>query len=142
MERFFDAADSRVDAIVRARRKGALSALRDSQIFKTIYAFGLRRAEAVGLDIADLWSNPAAPQFRSYEALYARYGKGTRGTGPKRRTVLTVPEIGWIVDGLTQWVDLARPRLLNGWHTDALWPTERHTRVSTATRSAQESRRL
>lgn len=131
LERFFDAADGRVDAIVRTRRKGALNALRDSQLFKTIYAFGLRRAETVGLDIADLRSNPGAPQFGSYGALYVRHGKGTRGTGPKRRAVLTVPEIGWVVDGLTQWVDLARPRLLNEWHTDALWPTERHTRVST-----------
>lgn len=131
LQRFFDAADDRVDTIVRARRKGALNALRDSQIFKTIYGFGLRRAEVVGLDIADLRSNPAAPRFGRFGALYVRHGKATRGTGPKRRTVLTVPEIGWIVDGLTQWIDLARPRFVSDWNTDVLWPTERRTRVST-----------
>lgn len=131
LERFFDAADARVETIIRTRRKGALNALRDAQIFKTIYAFGLRRAEAVGLDIADLRSNPHAPQFGNFGALYVRHGKATRGTGPRRRTVLTVPELGWVVEGLRQWVDLARPRLLGDWRSDVLWPTERRTRVST-----------
>lgn len=131
LERFFDAADARVETIIRTRRKGALNALRDAQIFKTIYAFGLRRAEAVGLDIADLRSNPHAPQFGNFGALYVRHGKATRGTGPRRRTVLTVPELGRVVEGLRQWVDLARPRLLGDWRSDVLWPTERRTRVST-----------
>lgn len=131
LERFFDAADARVETIVRTRRKGAPSALRDAQIFKTIYAFGLRRVEVVGLDIADLRPNPRAPQFGTFDAVYVRHGKGTRGTGPRRRTVLTVPELGWVVEGLTQWVDLARPRVLGDWSSDVLWPTERCTRVST-----------
>lgn len=48
LDAFFRHADERVEAIVQAGRKGALAALRDTQIFKTVYAFGLRRAEAVG----------------------------------------------------------------------------------------------
>ncbi|WP_292897878.1 MULTISPECIES: tyrosine-type recombinase/integrase [unclassified Microbacterium] len=130
LEQFFDAADARVETIVHTKRKGALAALRNAQMFKTIYAFGLRRSECVGLDIADLRSNPVATQFGSFGAVYVRHGKGTRGTGPKRRTVLTVPEFDWIVDGLTHWVDQGWPRMTGDWETGILWPTERRTRVS------------
>lgn len=130
LEKFFEAADERVESIVRAGKKGALSALRDAQMFKTIYAFGLRRSECIGLDVADLRSNPSAPQFGPFGALYVRHGKGTRGTGPKRRTVLTLPEFDWIIDGLSQWVERGRPRMLSDWDTNVLWPTERRTRVS------------
>lgn len=129
LERFFDAADARVEAIVRARRKGALAALRNAQMFKTIYAFGLRRSECIGLDVADLRSNPVAPGFGSFGAVYVRHGKGSRGTGPKRRTVLTLPEFDWVVDGLTHWVDQGPPRVVGDWETDILWPTERRTRI-------------
>ncbi len=130
LEQFFDAADARVGAIVQAKRKGALAALRNTQMFKTIYAFGLRRSECIGLDVADLRSNPVTPQFGSFGAVYVRNGKGSRGTGPKRRTVLTLPEFDWIVDGLGHWTDQARPRMTGDWETNILWPTERRTRIS------------
>ncbi|MGO1849874.1 tyrosine-type recombinase/integrase [Microbacterium sp.] len=130
LERFFDAADARVETIVRAGKKGALSALRDAQMFKTIYAFGLRRSECIWLDVPDLRSNPAATRFGSFGALYVRHGKGTRGTGPKRRTVLTLPEFYWVIEGLAQWVDRGRSRMIGDWETSVLWPTERRTRVS------------
>src|SRR5699024_11497206 len=54
LETLFDYADSRVEAAIRDGRKGALAALRDAQMFKTAYAFGLRRAEMSGLDIHNL----------------------------------------------------------------------------------------
>ncbi|WP_409047085.1 tyrosine-type recombinase/integrase [Microbacterium sp. HA-8] len=130
LERFFDAADARVDSIIRAGKKGSFAALRDTQIFKTIYAYGLRRAEVVGLDIADLRPNASAPRFGTYGALNVRWGKGTRGSGPRRRTVLTVPEFDWAVEGLAQWAEVARSRMLGDWEMETLWPTERRTRVS------------
>ncbi|GCB52970.1 hypothetical protein SNL152K_10327 [Streptomyces sp. NL15-2K] len=33
-----------------------------------------------------------------------RYGKSSKGTPPKRRTVLLVPEMDWVVDVLDEWV--------------------------------------
>lgn len=51
LELFFNHADSKVEAAVSQGRKGALAALRDAQMFKTAYAFGLRRAELRGLDL-------------------------------------------------------------------------------------------
>src|SRR5699024_5473122 len=106
----FAVADHRVERILQHGRKGALAALRDSQIFKTIYAFGLRRAEAVGLDVADLRPNGAAPRFGRFGAVDVRWGKGAHGSGPRRRSVLTLPELDWITEGLAQWADHARPR--------------------------------
>ncbi|MBP2382892.1 integrase [Brachybacterium sacelli] len=89
LETFFSAADQRVEVILRRGRKGALAALRDSQIFKTIYAYGLRRAEAVRLDVADLRPNGAAPRFGRFGAVEVRWGKGAHGSGPRRRSVHT-----------------------------------------------------
>lgn len=128
LEQFFTAADARVESILDQGRKGALAALRDAQIFKTIYAYGLRRAEAVGLDVADLRPNGAAPRFGRFGAVEVRWGKGSRGSGPRRRSVLTVPELGWVTAGLAQWVDHARPRFTD--EAGTLWPTERGSRVS------------
>lgn len=53
-----------------------------------------------------------------------RYGKSSKGTPPKRRTVLLVPEMNWVVDVLDEWVHEIRPRLSPDRHP-ALWVTER-----------------
>jgi len=129
VQALFDAADG-LGVDIRARgRKGALVAMRDSALLKTVYAFGLRRNEACGLDVADLRHNPKVPAFGRFGALFVRYGKSSRGSPPKRRTVLMVPEMDWIVPVLEQWVDELRPRFGPGAHP-ALWMTERRGRVS------------
>jgi len=53
VQALFDAADARAAQIRDRGRKGALAALRDAALLKTIYAYGLRRAETRGLDLAD-----------------------------------------------------------------------------------------
>ena len=58
LERFFTRCDERVEEIRARRRKGALAALRDAQMFKTYYAWGLRRYENIRLDVSDLRRNP------------------------------------------------------------------------------------
>ncbi|MFE9856392.1 tyrosine-type recombinase/integrase [Streptomyces sp. NPDC005780] len=125
----FDAADCRVDEIRSKRRKGALAAMRDAALLKAVYAYGLRRQEACGLDVVDLRHNPKARVFGRFGALFVRYGKASRGGAPKRRTVLTVPEMDWIVPVLEQWVDEVRPLFGPGRHP-ALWMTERRGRLS------------
>lgn len=46
VQALFDAADGRVEAIRKRRRKGSLAALRDAMVLKAVYAYGLRRQEA------------------------------------------------------------------------------------------------
>lgn len=129
VQSLFDAADGRA-AQIRARgRKGALAALRDAALLKTIYAYGLRRREASGLDLADLRHNPKTPQFGRFGGLFVRWGKASRGSPPKRRTVLTVPEMDWVTGVLEHWISEVRPAFGPG-SLAALWVTERASRVS------------
>jgi integrase/recombinase XerC len=79
---FFDFCDARVRELRRLRRKGSLAALRDAALFKTIYAWGLRRQEAARLDVRDFSHNPAQAGFGRYGLLGVRYGKASRGGSP------------------------------------------------------------
>lgn len=132
LQHLFDFLDARVDRIARSGRKGAWSALRDAQMVKTCYAYGLRRRELCNLDLPDLRPNPHMRQWGSYGAVHVRYGKAVQGGTPRRRTVLTVPEFDWVVEGMRQWVEDARP-MHAPTGRDALWLTERRQRISVNT---------
>ncbi len=130
LQTFFDAADSRFQDSARHRSKGALAALRDAQIFKTTYAFGLRRREVVSLELSDLHHSSTVPQWGRFAALHVRFAKAAGGGPPRRRTVLAVPEFSWAIDGLRYWVEDCRPLFRVSPHLSTLWPTERGTAVS------------
>jgi integrase/recombinase XerC len=129
VQALFDAADARAGRIRELGRKGALCALRDSAVLKTIYAFGLRRTEAANLDLVDLRANPKAARFGQFGSVRVRYGKASRGGPPKRRTVLTVPEMEWVTQTLEHWLVEVRPQFGAGTHP-ALWLTERGGRLA------------
>ncbi|MET7831283.1 tyrosine-type recombinase/integrase [Micromonospora sediminicola] len=129
VQALFDAADGRVEQIRTHQRKGVLAALRDAALLKTVYAFGLRRAEACGLDESDFRHNPKAKRMGQFGGVFVRWGKSSRGSPPKRRTVLTVPEMDWIVPVLDQYSNEVRPRIVGEAHP-ALWVTERGGRMS------------
>jgi len=127
LQEFFDYADAQVERVAGSGRKGTLAAFRDATLFKVVYAWGLRRREAVMLDLADLHRNAQAPRFGGYGALHVRYGKASRGSAPKRRTVLSVHE--WAVEALGEYVEHVRADFGPGRHP-ALWVTERRSRVT------------
>ncbi|MDW4901341.1 tyrosine-type recombinase/integrase [Streptomyces californicus] len=129
VQALFDAADGRVENIRTRRRKGSLAALRDAMVLKAVYAYGLRRQEACGLDISDLRRNPKVASYRNFGAIFVRYGKASKGGPPKRRSVLTVPEMDWIVEVLDQYLTEVRPGFNPGKHP-AFWVTERRGRMS------------
>jgi integrase/recombinase XerC len=129
VQALFDAADTRPGKIGVQGRKGVLCAARDAAVLKTVYAFGLRRTEASRLDVTDLRRNRKAPQFGEFGSVMVRFGKSPKGSPPKRRTVLLVPEMDWVVDALRDWLTEMRPRFSPGSHP-ALWVTERVGRLS------------
>ena len=139
VQALFDAADARVEEIRGRGRKGVLTGMRDAALLKTVYAFGLRRGEACGLDLADFRHNPKVAQFGRFGGLFVRYGKASRGGPPRRRTVLAVPEMGWITEVLRHWVEEVRPCLAPESHP-AVWVTERRG-ASRSGRPARRSRR-
>ncbi|MBA3488822.1 MAG: site-specific integrase [Longispora sp.] len=126
LQALFDHADAQVERIQAAGRKGWLPAFRDATMFKTAYAFGLRRNETRMLEVADFGRNPQGPEFGEYGVLYVRHGKAMRGSPPKRRSVLTVWP--WSTEILDQWITDARP-LLAASGSGALWPSERGPRI-------------
>ena len=88
VQALFDAADGLVESIRCRGRKGAIAAQRDAIVLKVVYAFGLRRRELWGLDLADLHGNPKVPEYGKAGCLFVRWGKSSRGGPPKRRSVL------------------------------------------------------
>jgi site-specific recombinase XerD len=129
VQALFDAADARVAQIRARKRKGALAAARDAVILKTVYAYGVRRNEAAKFDLADFRRNARAAAFGTFGSVQVRFGKSSKGGPPKRRTVLTVPEMDWIVEVLTAWTQEVRPLFGPGAHP-AVFVTERCTRIS------------
>lgn len=127
LQALFDAADERVRRTAAAGRKGWLPAFRDAVLFKVVYAFGLRRAEAVMLDVTDFTANPAAPSLEGYGFCHVRFGKAMRGSPPRRRTVATV--MPWSAQVLAQYVAEVRPAF-RGAAGSPLWLTERGGRIS------------
>jgi site-specific recombinase XerD len=97
--------------------------------WQAAYAFGLRRAELCRLELADLRPNPHVAEWGTYGSVHVRHGKAIKGGVPRRRTVLAVPEFDWVIAGLRQWVEEARPILDPADHP-ALWVTERLTTVA------------
>jgi integrase/recombinase XerC len=126
LQAFFDHADEQVGKVRGRGRKGWLPAFRDAMLFKTAYAFGLRRNETRMLDSVDFGRNPEGPEFGDYGVLYVRHGKAKKGSPPKRRSVLTV--FDWSAEILQQWNEEVRPLFATA-GTGALWPSERAARV-------------
>jgi integrase/recombinase XerC len=127
LQAFFDCCDAQVTRIRSRGRKGALAAFRDAALFKTAYAFGLRRAEVSGLDVVDVSRNPRRPEFADFGQVTVRYGKSKRGGQPRRRTIANVFE--WLPAILEQYLTEIRPRF--GFdERAALWLSERGGRVA------------
>ena len=117
------------DEVARARslgRKGWPPAFRDATLFKTAYAYGLRRNETRMLDAADFGRNPHGAEFGEFGLCRVRFGKAKKGSPPRRRSVLTA--FGWAPDILEEWFTEVRP-LFGADGNPAAWPSERGPRV-------------
>ncbi|TDO46085.1 site-specific recombinase XerD [Kribbella sp. VKM Ac-2571] len=131
LQRFFDYLDDLVDREHAAGSKRWLPVYRDSIAFKLCYAYGLRRRELTMLDLHDFGPNPHVPEYSMFGAVTIRWAKGTAGSGPRRRTVLTVPEFDWVVPMLQTWTSPGRrDRFTTADRSAALWPSERRDRVT------------
>lgn len=64
------------------------------------------------LEVADVHENPRQPRFGSVGLLDVRWGKGTSGSGPKRRDVLTVWP--WSAQVLGEYLSIVRPCYAGG----------------------------
>ncbi|WP_026536562.1 tyrosine-type recombinase/integrase [Arthrobacter sp. H14] len=127
LQLFFDRADDEVSRIASLERKGWLPAYRDAVVFKTAYAWGLRRNEVRHLQTVDFARNPHAREFGKHGVLQVRYGKAMKGSAPKRRSVLTV--FDWSSEIMEDWLENGHRHMSGGLD---LFPSERGTLVSEA----------
>lgn len=126
IQRMFDYADDQVEQALRRRRKGALTAYRDATALKVLYGWGLRCNEACQLDTTDFYRSAKAPELGRYALVHVRYGKRSRGSVPKRRTVHTV--MPWAAEALADYVENILPRYRHH-QLPAVFPTERGGRL-------------
>lgn len=129
IDRFFSCADQQFEKLRSSRRKGALQALRNSAMLKLAYSHGIRRYGLTMLDLQDFGTNPKVPRFGKYGFVTVRYGKSVRGGQPRRYPVFTVVEFEWIVAVLKQYIGQVRPHFKNSDSHNALFLTERGTRI-------------
>lgn len=98
MDAFFEFLRERV---ATARKFG--SAGRDYALFRTLYHCGLRSDEAASLERSDLHFDRGP-----FGKIHVRFGKGTRGSGPRPRWVPMLDQ----VDLILRWfLDDVRPRM-------------------------------
>ncbi|MGC5006732.1 tyrosine-type recombinase/integrase [Streptomyces sp. DT203] len=126
LEEFFEHADDQVLRVRGKGRKGWMPAFRDAALFKTAYAYGLRRNETRMLDLTDFGRNPEGREFGEYGTLLVRHGKAKKGSPPKRRSVLTVWR--WTPDIVDEWISEIRTGMRHS-SGPALWPSERGQRI-------------
>ncbi|WP_245233144.1 tyrosine-type recombinase/integrase [Microbacterium sp. dk485] len=91
-----------------------------------IYGWGLRAREALMLDTVDFYRNPKLPTFGDFGFLRVRYGKASRGSPPKPRTVASV--MPWAVDAVADYVENVLPLMRSG-NGAAQWWSERGDRL-------------
>lgn len=122
----FEDIDDEVDTARSVGSRRWRTLLRDSVAFKVCYAYGLRRREVAMLETSDFSPNPHVSEYGPYGAVLVRWAKGVAASGPRRRTVLTVPRFEWVVDVLERWMSPAgRSIFATSDRSPALWPSER-----------------
>ncbi|MDQ7910992.1 tyrosine-type recombinase/integrase [Phytohabitans sp. ZYX-F-186] len=120
-------ADDQVRAALPYGRKAVLAAFRDGMVLKVMYAWGLRRREAVLLDVADWLPNLHAPELGAFGALRVRRGPA----GPAQTTTRVVLSLfPWAVTEVERYLSVVRP-LIGGPSGATMWPAARDGRLST-----------
>lgn len=109
---------------------------RDKVLFYTMYVAALRISEALSLNTNSFLSNVSIPQFGQFGRIQV-FGKGSRGNGPKFRTVVVdhpaLPPL------LTWYIENIRPYFLKNAdaNEDALFLSERGQRLRISTAEAR-----
>jgi len=114
--------------------KDFLALQRDKVMFYTMYTLGLRDSECRDIDVSSFRPNASIPSFGKF-GFVTVYGKGSRGTGPKIRTVpIDHPDLPPLLEWYMKEI---RPMYLMKAHADpnetAFFLTERASRIKVNT---------
>jgi len=134
IDTLFESIDKQIVESYEFGCKDFLALQRDKAMFYTMYILGLRDSECCSLDVHSFRPNASIPDFERF-GFATVYGKGSRGTGPKIRTVPVdhpdlPPVLAWYMDDI-------RPMYLKKSHADpnetAFFLTERASRMKVNT---------
>lgn len=131
-----DAIDNAILEAIRFSSKDLRPLQRDKAMIYTMYVGGLRISEATGLNVGSFMPNPAFPQFGDY-GFMSVWGKGSRGSGLKQRTVMIdhplLPQL------LDWYVTKVRPYFLRNadGNETAMFLSERGNRIRVSTAEAR-----
>lgn len=138
----FDQVMKVVEAIVEVAATEAPRMLktfqRDRALVYTYYAYGLRLAEGQRLDVHSFAPNPDLPELGCFGTVGV-HGKGSRGSGPRYRTVPAVlPDVEPM---LTWYLEEVRPKFPRKDPDDpAMWLSEQGRRLCRAAIAVQYKR--
>lgn len=133
---FLESIDEAITEAARFGSKDLRPLQRDKAMFYTMYAGGLRISEALGLNLGSFSPNPVFPEFGNYGVISV-WGKGSKGNGPKFRTVLVdhplLPQL------LDWYVTSVRPYFLRNADANetAMFLSERGNRIGVSTAEAR-----
>jgi site-specific recombinase XerD len=130
--KFFDALDAAIVEAMEFRSKDLRPLQRDKVAFYVMYVLGARIGEVRALNVGSFEMNPRFPEFGDFGFVRV-WGKGSRGSGPKMRTVMVdhkdlPPLLEWYMSEI-------RPIFLENGHPneDALFLSERGQRLAIST---------
>lgn len=132
IEQFFGALDEAIQLAAQSSSKDLRPLQRDKALFYTIYVGGLRASEALALNLTSFQPNPAIPALGNF-GFMSVWGKGSRGSGPRHRTVpidheALPPLLEWYVE------KIRKHFLLNADpNENALFLSERGNRLGLST---------
>ena len=134
IEKVFSCFDKQILEAYKFNSKNFLALQRDKAMFYVLYALGLRNSECCKLDINSFRPNASIPDFGDF-GFVTVYGKGSRGTGHKIRTVpVDHPDLPVILEW---YVNDVRPHYLQKEHTNpneqAFFLSERGSRMKVST---------
>lgn len=89
LNEFFTKMDEHIIILSNTVSKGFRPAQRDKAVYGIMAMYGLRNNETVHLDIDDIGPNPDHPEFGNYGRIEVWFGKSTKGSNPRHRTVWT-----------------------------------------------------
>lgn len=132
IEQFFSAYDRAIVEADRFAAKDFRPLQRDKVMFFLTYVGGLRASETLGLGRHSFQPNPAFPEFGQF-GFISVWGKGSRGSGPRQRTV---PVTHALLPVVLEWyLKNVRPHFLRhaGPNEEALFLSERGRRPTLST---------
>ncbi len=119
--------DEEIKVAYNNKSKNLKTLQRDKILYLFIYYYGLRVNEVSMMETTDFIHNPNRSEWGKFGGIHIRFGKGSAGSPPKRRTVWTISDAA--VKYLKWYLEKVRPLFGND-DCNSLFVSERGYRLT------------